>query len=116
MILKITKTRIEKCAFSFNDVGQMLVETYAGGPLSGLSVTNGYDSPLRRTAVALSSQSSTLVQYGYDTAPRLAGVTNGSSAVGYGYLPNSPLVSTVTFNHSGTTRSAFIAKRRNHVL
>ena len=87
------------CAFSFNDVGELLAESYAGGRLDGLAVTNGYDALLRRTAVALNNQPSTLVQYGYDAASRLATVTNGSSAVIYAYLANSPLVETVTFKH-----------------
>lgn len=34
---------------SFDDAGNLLAESYSGGPLAGLSLTNGYDEYLRRT-------------------------------------------------------------------
>jgi RHS repeat-associated protein len=89
---------------TYNDAGQLLTESFSGGPLSGLSVTNGYDSVLRRTAVGLASAPSTLTRFGYDEASRLSGVTNGSSLAIYSYLANSPLVENIVFKQSGTMR------------
>jgi len=90
--------------FAYNDANDLLSETFSGGTLNGLAVTNAYDAYLRRTAVGINTQPSTLTQFGYDTASRLAGVTNGNSSAAYGYLANSPLVSTVTFRTNTTTR------------
>ena len=58
-------------AWTYNDVGEPLSESYLGGPLNGLSVTNAYDNLLRRTGFSiLNSPSSILssVAYGYDAA------------------------------------------------
>ena len=52
-------------------------------------MTNGYDRFLRRTNLALNPQASTLTQFGYDTASRLSGVTNGNYTATYTYLANS---------------------------
>lgn len=41
--------------------------------------------------------------FGYADASRLDTVTMGSDEVSYGYLTNSPQVSTVTFQHNGAT-------------
>ena len=52
--------------------------SFIGGPLDGLSVSDAYDSDLRRTAltVAAGAGATTLSQtgYGYDAASRLASV------------------------------------------
>jgi RHS repeat-associated protein len=92
------------CTLAYNDAGELLTESYSGGPLNGLSVTNAYDNLLRRTAVALASQSATLTQYGYDAASRLQTVSSGTSSATYTYLANSPLVSQITFASNGVTR------------
>jgi RHS repeat-associated protein len=84
--------------------GQLLSETNSTGILSGLSVTNNFDSLLRRSAVALNTQSSTLNQFLYDNASRLQTVTNGAVAATYSYLTNSPFWETITFKQGGTTR------------
>jgi RHS repeat-associated protein len=89
---------------SYNTANQLLSESFSGGTLAGLAVTNAYDSYLRKVAVALSNQTSTLVQYGYDNASRLQNVTNGTAKVTYTYLANSPLVSQISFTNSGTQR------------
>jgi RHS repeat-associated protein len=92
---------------TYNLANQLLGESYLGGILNGLSVTNGYDADLRRTAlVALSSGSQLLsATYGYDTASRLSTVSDGNNnSATYSYLANSPLVSQITFAQSGTTR------------
>ncbi len=59
---------------------------------------------MRRSAVGLSNQPSTLIVYGYDLAGRLQGVTNGNYNAVYAYLANSPLVSQITLRSNSTTR------------
>lgn len=66
-----------------------------------------YDSLLRRSA--LTNLSLSLVQsYGYDAASRYQTVSTldaeASTSVAYGYLSNSPLVSTLAFQRGGVTR------------
>src|SRR5947209_542971 len=60
-------------------------------------------STLRKTAVALSNQVSTLVTYSY-MGSRLTNVVNGSYSVGYGYVANLPQATQLTAAQSGTTR------------
>jgi RHS repeat-associated protein len=88
----------------YNLANELLSDSWSGGVLNGLAVTNGYDAYLRRFAVGLSTQPSTLTQFGYDNASRLSSVTNGSNTAGYTYLANSPLVGQIAFKQSGTTR------------
>jgi RHS repeat-associated protein len=90
--------------FAYNTANELLSESYSGGILAGLAVTNSYDAYLRRMAVALNTQPSTLNQFGYDGASRLAGVTNGNYNATYAYLANSPLVSQITFKSNSVTR------------
>ncbi len=59
---------------------------------------------LRRTAVALNTQPSTLNTFGYDNASRLSSVANGLNTAAYTYLANSPLVSQILFKTNGNTR------------
>ena len=51
----------------------LLGESYAGGILGGLAVTNSFDSLLRRTGVSVLQSSTVLgsTAYGYDAASRL---------------------------------------------
>ena len=42
--------------------------------------------------------------HGYDTASRLASVSDGTQSATYSYLANSPLLSQIAFKQSGTTR------------
>lgn len=90
---------------TYNDAGQMLTESYSGGPLNGVTVTNTYDALLRRShQEALQSATSLVLNtYGYDDASRLQSVTKGSDVAKYSYLANSPLVEEIAFVHSGTT-------------
>ncbi len=92
------------CAFTYNEVNQLLGETYTGGPLNGFSLTNGYDRLLRRTAVGVSNYSTTLTTYGYDHASRLKTVTSGATTASYTYLANSPLVAQIAFTNDQTLR------------
>jgi RHS repeat-associated protein len=91
-------------AFLFDERGLVLSETNVTGLLSGLAVTNAYDLWGRRTALGLSSDTTTLVKYGYDGASRLSSVTNGVQTIHYSRIANSPLISQIEFKQSGTTR------------
>jgi RHS repeat-associated protein len=91
---------------AFSDAGQHLSETYFGGPLDTVSVTNGYDQLLRRTNLAvLRSNTQILQQYfTYDTASRLKTVSDGTNTAGYTFLANSALVSQILFTNNGSLR------------
>ena len=94
---------------AYNNANQTLSESYGGTSLlTGFAVTNGYDTCLRRTALALlNSQSSVLAlaSYGYDAASRLQTLTDAANnSATYSYLANSPLVQQITFKQNGTTR------------
>lgn len=87
--------------------GQLLSESYAGGPLSGLTVTNRYDHFLRRTNVAtLNAQQTALnsVAFGYDTASRLSLARSGTLGIGYEYLANSPMVEHLYYTNNNVRR------------
>jgi RHS repeat-associated protein len=84
--------------------GRVLLETNTAGILAGLAITNGYDVLNRRFALGLVSDANTLVNYGYDGASRLIGVTNGVNTATYSYVANSPLVSDIEFKQGGTNR------------
>jgi RHS repeat-associated protein len=92
---------------TYNFASELLGESYVGGILNGLFVTNRYDTYLRRTNVtALNGGTAlSLANYGYDNASQLQTVDdgNGNSAT-YSYLANSPLVSQITFAQSSTMR------------
>ena len=90
----------------YNDANELLSESYTGGTLNGLSVTNGYDQFLRRTNLAALNGATayTTTVYGYDSASRLNSVTNGAYNALYSYVANSPLVSQITFRSNSTTR------------
>ena len=92
---------------TYNDQNQVLTESNSnpGGALDGLSVTNGYDSLLRRTnLVALDPAVLATALYGYDAASRLSTVSDGTNSATYSYLANSPLVGNIVFQQSTTTR------------
>ena len=92
--------------FTYNDASQLLTESYSGGTLNGLSVTNGYDQYLRRTNLTALNGSTVLARstYGYDSASRLKTVADGVNKAAYSYLANSPLVGNVWFTNNTTLR------------
>ncbi len=92
--------------FSYNDAGQVLAESWSGGVLNGLVVSNSYDSLLRRSSLSAATSALSLPSsaFGYDSASRLSSVTSGSSVAQYSYLPNASLVDTLTFTQGGVTR------------
>ena len=92
---------------NYNLAGGLLGETFSGGVLDGLTVTNGYDAYLRRTNLAVVKAGSgrlTSTTYGYDDASRLATVSDGTNSAAYTYVANSPLVGQIVFQHNGATR------------
>ncbi|MEI6394028.1 MAG: RHS repeat-associated core domain-containing protein [Verrucomicrobiota bacterium] len=95
---------------AYNLAGETLSESYSGGTLGGLSVTNGYDQFLRRTSLVLQQSNNPLIQqsFGYDTASRLQTATDNTGATSYSatysYLAKSPLVSQIAFKQGTTTR------------
>jgi len=93
-------------AFTYNNANHVLSESYTGGDLAGLAVTNGYDQYLRRTALAALSGTTPLLQnaFAYDPASRLQTVSAGTVGATYTYLANSPLVGQITFTNSGALR------------
>src|SRR6266568_1480231 len=90
----------------YDDASDLLSESYAGGSLNGLIVTNRYDQYLRRTNLSLFNGSTLLTRStnSYDSASRLANVSDGTNSATYSYLANSPLVSQITFASNGVQR------------
>ena len=95
---------------TYNLANELLSESFSGGVLNGLVVTNGYDAKLRRTSLAALAGATPLVTttYGYDNASRLQTVSDGSNSATYTYLANSPLVSQIAFKQGNTTRMTTI--------
>jgi RHS repeat-associated protein len=93
---------------AYNDASQLLSESYSGGPLNGLSVTNGYDPYDRRATLALLSPNGTVLHrssYDYDEAGRLQTVSDvADNGATYEYLANSPLVGQISFTANSLLR------------
>ena len=87
----------------YNPASQLIAESYSGGVLDGLSITNTYDSLLRRSSLTLQPLNSSTL-YSYDSSSRLSTVSDGTNSATYAYLANSPLVDTVVFQQNATTR------------
>jgi RHS repeat-associated protein len=90
----------------YTDAGLLLSQAYTTGPMTNWSVTNGYDSFMRRTNMVVLSNGTPVWTniFSYDAASRLATVSDGVNSAGYSYVANSPLVSQITLKQSGTTR------------
>ena len=90
----------------YNTNGQLISEMGSAGIFSNLRVTNTFDSQLRRASLSFHNGSTlkTSSTHGYDTASRLASVSDGTQSATYSYLANSPLLSQIAFKQSGTTR------------
>jgi len=94
-------------SYSYNLANQLLTESWSGGPLASLAVTNGYDIYLRRYILQSLYQTSLLStnNFAFDAASRLATVSDGvGNSASYSYLANSPLVSQINFTNSGVSR------------
>ena len=81
-------------------------ESNSGGPLSGVSVTNVYDSTLRRVKLVVLTNGVAVcsVTNNYDAASRLSVIGDTTNSETYSYLANSPWVSQIVFKQSSTTR------------
>ena len=92
---------------TYNLANELLGESFSGGILNGLAVTNNYDQWLRRTTLAAQYSATPLLQqsFGYDNASRLSSVSDGNNnSAAYSYLANSPLVGQITFQSNSVTR------------
>ena len=96
---------------AYNTANEPLSESFSGGTLSGLSVTNGYDQYLRRSQLAALNSTTPFLQhsFSFDNASRLLTVTDNtgspaSYSATYIYLAKSPLVSQIVFKQGTTTR------------
>jgi YD repeat-containing protein len=88
---------------TYNLANELLGESFTGGTLDGVSVTNGYDQYLRRSALGGVYPGSALPvdSYGYDNASRLSTVTDGGGrSANYTYVDKSPLVQNIAFKRS----------------
>jgi hypothetical protein len=84
----------------------MFSESYTGGPLNGISITNCYDGFLRRiqNATLLSGTVLTSVTNGFDASGRLNAISDATNSATYYYLANSRLVSQIVFTNGGAKR------------
>jgi RHS repeat-associated protein len=91
--------------FVYDLANDMLSESNSGGVLNGLMVSNQFDAYLRRTNMVLLNGTTPMCQAtnAYDTASRLALVSDGTNSAAYSYLAFSPLVGQITFANAGTT-------------
>ena len=89
-------------ALRFDVAGRFLGETNTDGLLTGLSVTNGYDSLGRRERLHAGVMPQPWrVTYGFDDVSRLKSVSGGRERAEYSYLANSSLIEQVQFRHDG---------------
>jgi RHS repeat-associated protein len=91
---------------TYNDAGNVIVESNSGDTLDGISVTNGFDHLLRRTNLVVFNGTTQLLSRTFAYAPGqgFATVSDGTNSASYSYLANSSLISQITFAQSGTTR------------
>ena len=76
------------CTLTYNDVGEVLSESYAGGVLDLFSVTNGYDADLRRIICVTLTNGTVLTATtnNFVAASRLLTVLDGTNSAAYSYL------------------------------
>ena len=88
----------------FNAAGVQIGESYSGGTLGGLSITNLYDDLLRRTNIMAKNAGTTLstAGYAYDNASRLNAVSDNTYSASYTYVDNSPLIGQIDFKQNST--------------
>ncbi len=72
-------------SLAYDWANDLLSESYLGGALNGLTVTNQFDPDLRRVNMALLNGGAELSQaiYAYDNASRLASVSDGVNSAAY---------------------------------
>jgi RHS repeat-associated protein len=89
-------------SLTYSVFGQSEDETYTAGPLNGLTLDRTYDGYARLQTLSVPSVYT--AGYDYDAASRLDTVTQGTRTAKYAYVPNSPLVESVTIKNNGTLR------------
>ncbi len=90
---------------SYDASGQLKDEDYTAGQFATLGVHRTFDALQRLNSLSAFSALNQ-IGYSYDAASRMDTVTSGTNTAVYGYLPNSPLVASVTFAQGGATRLA----------
>jgi len=92
--------------FAYNDADDMFSESYSGGTLGGLALTNVFDTLLRRTTNNVWNGATRLAQaiYTYDAASRLQTASDGTNNATYAYVTDSPLVGQITFKSNAVVR------------
>ncbi len=92
--------------FTFTSSRQVATESYSGGFLAGITVSNAYDSLHRRStnAVLLNGVIQAMTAYSYDDLSRLATVSDGTNSATYSYVPDSTLIGGVVYAQNGTNR------------
>jgi RHS repeat-associated protein len=90
---------------TYNNASQPLIESYSGGPLNGVIVTNSYNALLLRDNLSVAVNSSAVLQhsYTYDSASRLSVASDGTRSGNYSYGLNS-MAGGIVFKESSTTR------------
>ncbi|HUP80551.1 MAG TPA: RHS repeat-associated core domain-containing protein, partial [Pirellula sp.] len=88
--------------FHYSAMGSPLGESYAGGALDGLAVTNNYNGLMQHSAVLVPGKITNL--FAYNMAARVTNVSDGLNSATYSYVPNSPLISQIVFKSNTTTR------------
>jgi RHS repeat-associated protein len=90
----------------YDIAGNLLTNSYSGGPLNGLNLVNVYDSLNRRIIYGVLTNGifMTKTTNGYDNASRLLVVSDTIVVVNYSYLTNSSLVNSIDFKQGGATR------------
>ncbi len=75
---------------SYSDAGQLVTESNSGGPVSGIILTNSFDSLLRRSRLTLNSQligqsgsDLSTTDYACDAASRLSSASDGTNTATY---------------------------------
>jgi RHS repeat-associated protein len=89
---------------TYDDANEPLSESYSGGILDGLSVSQTYNRSLQRVSLALGGTTGTpsySVGYGYNSSGWLQTVNSGANTATYTYLANSLLVQQIVFANSG---------------
>ena len=91
-------------------------ESYIGGLLTGLNVTNIYDSFIRRETLSVRNGSIALgntIVFGYDSASRLQSVDDGTYSATYDYITNSKWWEVLTFKAGSTLRATTVRQFDN---
>jgi len=89
----------------YDNASRLVSTACAGGLLAGVTVSNHFNPYYGRDALKVISTTGAgwMLEddYGYDNYGRLASVSSGTATASYGYVPNSDLLQSTTFNNNG---------------